>query len=140
MTTLQPHLHSSLSIATCLGRSRLLASRLSPFLPASDPRLWEPTGYHYQTHARGRRCHSTTWRVGLHLHGHSVVKDHSDLCRSFFVSYDTISSERVAHPARSRRVPPRATRRHKARKGHSRLTLTVRRVCFKVTKGAKISM
>ena len=39
MTTLQPHLHSSLSIATCLGRWRLMASRLSPFLPASDPRL-----------------------------------------------------------------------------------------------------
>ena len=26
-------------IATCLGRWRLLASRLSPFLPASNPRL-----------------------------------------------------------------------------------------------------
>jgi hypothetical protein len=39
ITTLQPHLHSSLSIATCLGRWRLLASRLSPFPPASDPRL-----------------------------------------------------------------------------------------------------
>ncbi len=39
MTTLHPCLHSSLSIATCLGRWRLLASRLSPFLPASDPRL-----------------------------------------------------------------------------------------------------
>jgi hypothetical protein len=46
MTTLRPHLHSSLSIApqqcgvaTCLGRWRLLASRLPPFLPASDPRL-----------------------------------------------------------------------------------------------------
>ena len=39
MTSLQPHLHSSLSIVTCLGRWRLMAGRLSPFLPASDPRL-----------------------------------------------------------------------------------------------------
>jgi hypothetical protein len=59
MTTLQPHLHSSLSIAICsTGSPRWLAVyRLSfPLLTRV-----------YQTHARGRCFHSTTWRVGLSL-------------------------------------------------------------------------
>src|SRR3990170_326194 len=57
MTTLQPHLHSPLSIVTYLAGSPrwLVVYRLSfPLLTRV-----------YQTHARGRRCHSTTWRVGV---------------------------------------------------------------------------
>jgi hypothetical protein len=57
ITTLLTYLRR-LSIVTCLGRSPLSASSLSPFRPCT------PT-FDNQSPAAGRCCHSSTWRVGV---------------------------------------------------------------------------
>ena len=100
MTTLQPHLHSSLSIATCSTESpRWLAVYRLPF-----PLLTCA----YQAHARGRCCHSTTWRAG-------VSPAWTLSCQGTMTlpliprSSRPVSSERVAHnglqPTRLRFAP-----------------------------------
>ena len=102
MTTLQPHLHSPLSIVTYLaGSPRWLAVyRLSfPLLTRV-----------YQTHARGRRCLPFTRKAGvvvipfygiISLHGYAVTK-----IKTTFAAQPpplpVVSSEQVAHTACTR--------------------------------------
>jgi hypothetical protein len=104
-----------LSIVTCLGRSPLSASSLSPFSPCT------PT-FDNQSPAVGECCHSSTWRVGVdtvsqavsHPHVHTVIKVPADntgsapalsreLRRFSSASKVTVSSERVAPGSNSRR-------------------------------------
>ncbi len=68
----------SLSIATYLAGLSCLAQSLPPFLPASGPELAEELMTSLpvaclsadradRSHARGRCCHSCTWRIGVDI-------------------------------------------------------------------------
>jgi hypothetical protein len=86
-----------LPIATCLGRRR---SRLAVY-PLSFPL----STIDNQSHAEGKCCLSSTWRVGIddmtkvissHLHEHAVVKVLPSCSSSLCALRTSVSSKRVA--------------------------------------------